>query len=75
MSYYNFIGTGHNPTGPDLPLGFGMRLAQEPSAMNAYGRLSNEEKAAIIQKIQSGATGDEAATLINDAIESLRNIG
>lgn len=69
----NFIGTGHNPDGPDLPLGFGMQLAQEPDAMDAYGRLTNEQKTAVIRRIQSGSTGDDAKNLIAETISQLKN--
>lgn len=68
-----FIGTGKNPDGPDLPLGFGMQLAQEPGAMKTFGGLSSEEKAALIRHIQSGTTGIEAQNLIADAVSQLKN--
>lgn len=67
-----FIGIGHNPDGPDLPLGFGMRLAQEPEAQEAFGRLSKEGKASLIGYIQSCATGEEAQTRIDNAVRQLK---
>ncbi len=68
-----FIGMGHNPEGPDLPLGFGMLLAQEPAAVSRYGELTNEEKSSVIRYIQSGVTGEDAKNRIADAVYGLRD--
>lgn len=68
-----FIGVGHNPEGPDLPLGFGMLLAQEPSAITRYGQLTNEQKTSVISYIQSGATGEDARNRIANAVIGLRD--
>ena len=73
MSNSPFIGIGHNPEGPDLPLGFGMRLAQEPRAMDAFGELSEERKAQVVSYIQSSVTGDDAKDRIETAVSSLRD--
>ena len=64
----NFIGTGHNPDGPDLPLGLGMQLAQNPKAMEAFGRMTNLEKSKMIAHIQAAKTGDEAKTRLTQAV-------
>lgn len=68
-----FIGIGRNPEGPDLPLGFGMLLAQEPDAISHYGALTNDEKASVIRYIQSGATGEDAKNRIANAVMGLRD--
>jgi len=68
-----FIGTGHNPDGPDLPLGFGMQLAQEPKALQAYGNLSNSEKETVINYIQSSTSGDDAKNRIMESISRLKD--
>ncbi len=68
-----FIGIGHNPEGPDLPLGLGMQLAQEPAAMNTFGQLSQGEKTALISYIQSCTSGEDAQNRIADVIHQLRN--
>lgn len=73
MEYSNFIGTGKNPDGPDLPLGLGMELAQNPKAMNAFGSMTKEEKESLIRHIQGAVTGEDAKNRISDAIESLSN--
>ena len=72
MSNGPFIGIGHNPEGSDLPLGFGMRLAQEPRAMDTFGVLSEDQKEQIIRYIQSSVTGEDALTRIESAVVSLR---
>ncbi|MCL2034916.1 MAG: YdeI/OmpD-associated family protein [Oscillospiraceae bacterium] len=67
----NFIGTGHNPDGPDLPLGLGMQLAQNPKAMKAFGKMTNMEKSKMIAHIQASKTGDEAKTRLAQAVHDL----
>jgi uncharacterized protein YdeI (YjbR/CyaY-like superfamily) len=73
MDHSNFIGVGKNPDGPDLPLGLGMELAQNPKAMNAFGAMTKEEKADIISHIQGAATGDEAKSRIREVIRKLNH--
>jgi len=68
-----FIGMGRNPEGPDLPLGFGMLLSQEPAAISRYGELTNEQKSSVIRYIQSGATGEDAKNRIANAVIGLRD--
>ena len=68
-----FIGMGRNPEGPDLPLGFGMLLAQEPEAVSMYGALTDAEKSTVIRYIQSGATGEDAKNRIASAVYGLRD--
>jgi len=70
-----YIGVGHSPDGVDLPLGLGMKLAQEPRAMDAFGRLTTEQKSRLIEKIQSAHTGQEAQEKIDHAVSSLSNGG
>jgi uncharacterized protein YdeI (YjbR/CyaY-like superfamily) len=68
-----FISVGHNPEGPDLPLGFGMLLAQEPAAISRYGALTNDQKSSVIRYIQSAVTGEEARNRIENAVYGLRD--
>lgn len=69
----NFIGTGKNPNQdePDIPLGLGMELAQSPTAMDAFGRLSGVQKTEMIRHIQASSTGSEAKERIAQAVRSL----
>ena len=73
MEYNNFIGIGTNPDGPDLPLGLGMELAQNPKAMNAFGAMTKAEKAAMIRHIQGATTGEDAKARITGAVNQLSN--
>lgn len=66
-----FIGVGHNPEGPDIPLGFGMQLAQDPQAIETFGKMSKDEKRAIINYIQDCHTGDEAKEHVKHAVNCL----
>lgn len=69
MEPFNLL--GNNTDGPDLPLGLGMGLAQSPRAMEAFGRMSKEQRAALISHIQGAATGDDAKNRIAEAIQQL----
>ena len=71
MEHTTFIGTGPNPDGPDLPLGLGMQLAQNPKAMKAFGRMTSAQKSEIIAHIQSATTGREAESRMAAAIKKL----
>ena len=77
MAQQPFIGVGHNPEGPDLPLGFGMHLAQEPDAVASFGRLSKDGRTKVIQYVQGAATGAEAKARVLGAVEGLKtnNLG
>jgi len=66
-----FIGTGSNPEGPDLPLGLGMRLAQDPNAMECFGRIDTAQKGELIAYIQGAQTGEEAQERMSDVIHRL----
>ena len=73
MYQSNFIGIGPNPNGLDLPLGLGMELAQEPRAMEAFGRMSQTQKDAMIRHIQGAVTGEDARRRIDEAVAGLRD--
>ena len=73
MPHEPFIGIGHNPDGPDLPLGFGMQLAQEPRAVETFGRLSKDERAKVIRYIQAATSGPDARERIAVTVEGLKN--
>lgn len=72
MENSTFIGTGHNPDGPDLPVGLGMLLAQEPKAMQAFATMTNTQKESLIAQIQGGATGEEAKARVMQAVQQLK---
>lgn len=54
-----------------LPIGFGMRLAQDLKAMEHFAALSREEKESMISYIQGGKTGEEAEERVEMAIKQL----
>jgi len=70
----SFIGMGHNPNPnvPDIPMGFGMGLFQQPQARSFFERLSDDEKTRLIGYIQSSVSGEDAKRRIDTAIENLR---
>jgi uncharacterized protein YdeI (YjbR/CyaY-like superfamily) len=73
MNTQPFIGIGHNPDGPDLPVGLGMQLAQEPQAMETFGEMSNSQKETAIQYIQSSVTGEDTKIRMAEVVEKLKN--
>lgn len=48
----------------DLPLGFGMALAQNESAMARFETLSQEKKQAILQKVHAVRSRAEMQALV-----------
>ncbi len=58
----SFIGMGKNPNpkAPDIPVGFGLELMNNPSARLNYDKLSNPDKERLISYVQGGTTGNEA---------------
>ncbi len=68
-----FTGMGKSPDGIDMPMGFGMRLAQDNTAMVNYAALSDDQKRKVISHVQSGTTGAEAKNLIRDTVRDLHS--
>lgn len=48
----------------ELPLGLGMALAQEPEALAAFGKLSDDRKASIIQRAHCVNSKEEMQELV-----------
>lgn len=71
MNHDIWIGMGPNPDGPDLPLGLGMRLAQDPMALSTFGKMTNEQKSELIDYIQGATTGDGAKQRMIEALNRL----
>ena len=71
MEYQSLI--GNNPNGHDLPIGFGMQLAGDTKAMETFGRMSQDQKDAVVSYIQGSVTGEEAENRVEDAVEKLKN--
>lgn len=52
----------------ELPLGFGMALAQNEQAMKNFENLSSDEKQAIIDKTHNVKSKKEMKSLVNSLI-------
>lgn len=49
---------------PELPLGFGMALAQDEAAMQAFEAMTEAEKAAVLQQTHSVGSKQEMRQLV-----------
>lgn len=56
----------------ELPLGFGMALAQNEAAMHRFESLSPEEKAAVIEKTHSVGSKREMRNLVNSLLSGIQ---
>ena len=52
----------------ELPLGFGMALAQNETAMSVFESLSKDEKKAIINKTHGVKSKSEMRSLVNSLL-------
>ena len=57
----------------DMPLGLGMRLAQDPEASENFWRLTPDGRAQIISYVQGGTTGEDAKKRITATVANLKN--
>ena len=53
MDYYN------------IPIGFGMALAMNPVAFNAYSAMTEKQKRAVIEKAHSARSEQEIHEIVN----------
>ncbi len=51
-----------------VPMGFGMALAMNFSAMNAYSALPEAEKKALLDKAHNAASEEEMHALVNSLV-------
>ena len=68
-----FVGMGRNPDPemPDIPIGLGMHIADNPAAMASFSKLDKEQKKQLIHYVQSAGTGEDASRRIRKAVDSL----
>ncbi len=52
-----------------VPIGFGMALAVNESAMNAYAAMTEEQKQAIINKAHNVRSEQEMHDLVNSLVK------
>ncbi len=50
----------------ELPVGFGMALAMNPPAWNAYSALSAEQKQAILKKVRDAGSKAQMHRIVNN---------
>jgi hypothetical protein len=55
----------------ELPLGFGMALAQHPDAMQSFTNLSESQQAEILRKAHSVTSKREMQSLVSDLSSSI----
>lgn len=48
-----------------VPIGFGMALAMNPPALNAYSAMTEEQKQAILNKAHNARTEKEMHDIVN----------
>lgn len=48
-----------------VPIGFGMALAQNEKAVNAYAMMTKEEKNAILAKAHNAKSSEEMAQIVS----------
>jgi len=49
----------------EIPMGFGMALAMNPPAWNAYSAMSAEQKQAILKKARNAETKEQMHRIVN----------
>ena len=52
-----------------VPLGFGMALAMNANAMNAYSGLTEMQKQAVLEKAQKASSQQEMHEIVNSIIK------
>lgn len=58
----------------DLPMGFGMALAQNEQAMKKFEALTEEEKQAVVQKTHTVSSKREMQSLVKSLTDDTLNI-
>ena len=48
-----------------VPIGFGMALAMNPNALNAYSAMTEEQKQAILSKAHNARSEQEMRRIVN----------
>ena len=53
-------------THPELPIGFGFALAQNPEAMQRFSALSESKRAAVLQRAHNVSSKEEMESLVRE---------
>ena len=51
-----------------VPIGFGMALAMNPPALNAYSAMAEDQKQAILNKANNARSEQEMHSIVNSII-------
>lgn len=57
----------------ELPIGLGMRLMQDRTAMDRFTALPDAEKKSILNYVEGGSTGEEAEERVAQTVKSLHD--
>lgn len=49
-----------------VPIGFGMALARNPQALNAYSAMTGEQKQALLDRAHNARSEQEMNRIVND---------
>lgn len=74
MDLHNILNSMPEPApgdATDMPLGLGIRIAQDPRATEAFAMLPEESKKRLILYVEDAATGDEALERVRNAVSAL----
>ena len=52
-----------------VPLGFGMALAMNPTALNAYSSMTEDQKQAILNKAHNARSEQEMHEIVNSMVK------
>ena len=52
-----------------VPIGFGMALAMNPPALNAYSAMTESQKEAILNKAHNARSEQEMHEIVNSMVE------
>ena len=53
-----------------VPIGFGMALAMNPPALNAYSAMTEDQKQAILNKARNAQSEQEMHRIVNSITEN-----
>ena len=60
--------------GGDMPIGFGLSLAANTKSMEAFARMSEEEKAATVEKSREMHTREDMENFVNSLGEAATSL-
>lgn len=52
-----------------VPIGFGMALAMNPDALNAYSAMTQEQKQSVLNRAHNARSRQEMQQIVNSIIE------